>query len=55
MKYYVMTNADVIWKMAELYEIKGDLFWMKLDRSKRTMTNTQTGASWNIPEDWDLT
>lgn len=55
MTEYWHSNATIISKMAELYEIDGDLFWMQVNRSKRTMTNTQTGAAWNIPDDWNLT
>jgi hypothetical protein len=53
--YYVHSNADLIAALRSHYGIKGDLFWAKLDRAGRTMTDEASGRIYEIPDDWNLT
>ena len=55
MMEYLHSNADLVAMMREYHRITGDLFWAKLDRKARTMTDEATGRTWPIPDEWNLT
>lgn len=52
--WYFIQNDELVAMVREHYDIKGDLFWAKLDRKARTMTDEATGEVWDIPLDFSV-
>jgi hypothetical protein len=58
MGYYVMQNADIIWRMHDEEGVplpaRGNILYFKIDRKARTLTDESSNTVYPIPDDWNL-
>lgn len=56
MRYYVLSNYEVLWAMKERFDIKDNVYDLQLFRETRIVrSDASRDKTWTVPDDWDLT